>query len=243
MKLEKRFLLYTLAVDGVRSVVGLSRAHPQLIGPLHSCVREGLVTVVRPRLKPTAYSRREIPTDIAALTAKGRTEVQRIMGHHAPAVSLAHEIEHRVGVGELRTMLQVPPEAWTSALELHVAHMTEGSGIRGRGLPDGLVDVNGMRLALEYDHGSYTAVQVRLKQQTFRQLSDDAIWAAPTARRAEWMQRFGCKHVVVVPLPLGVLEDQDNGPHAIMSASETNDSVSILTFEQQPNYAAGGRSA
>ncbi len=245
MSLEKYVLLQTLAVDGVRSVVGLSRAHPQLLGPLGSCVREGLVTVVRLGLKPTAYSRREIPTDVAALTAKGRSEVQRSLGRSAPAISLAHEVEHRVGVGELRTMLQIPPEAWTSAVELHAARGTEALGATGRGLPDGLADVNGMRVAFEYDHGCYTAVQVQLKQQMFRRLADDAVWAAPTARRAEWMRRLGCAHVVVVLLPLGVWESQAGRPHAILSASERqrNERVNILTFEQPANYAAGGRNA
>ncbi len=243
MKLEKYSILHSLAVDGLRSVVGLSRAHPQLLGPLGSCVREGLVTVVRLGLKPTAYSRREIPTDVAALTAKGRSEVQRSLGRSAPAISLAHEVEHRVGVGELRTMLQIPPEAWTSAVELHATRVTEVLGATGRGLPDGLADVNGMRLALEYDHGCYTAVQVRLKQQRFRRFADDAVWAAPTARRAEWMRRLGCGHVVVVPLPLGVWESRAGRPQTILFASERqrNASADILTFEQPPNYAAGGR--
>ena len=204
MKFEKRALFHILAVDGLRSLVGLAQAHPHLIGTLGTCVRERLVTVLRPRLKPTGYSRLEIPTDIVVLTHLGRREAEENLGRHAPAVSLAHEIEHRVGVGELRTMLQIAPEAWTSAVELHAACLTEVSGIAGRGLPDGLADVDGIRLALEYDHGRYTAAQVRLKQQTFSRLADGAVWGAPTARRAEWLRRLGCGRVVAVPLPLGV---------------------------------------
>src|SRR5438034_5841158 len=208
MKSEKRALFHILAVDGLRSIVGLARGHPQLIGALGTCVREGLVTIVRPGLKPTGYSRREIPTDIAVLTHVGRREAEENLGRPTPAVSLAHEIEHRVGVGELRTMLRIPPEAWTSAVELHATWLTEPSGIARRGLPDGLADVDGMRLALEYDHGRYTAAQVRLKQQTFSRLADSAVWGAPTARRAEWLRRLGCAHVVGMPLPLGVWEHQ-----------------------------------
>ncbi len=206
MKSEKRALLHVLAVDGLRSVVGLARVHPQLMGALGTCVREGLVTVVRPSLKPTGYSRLEIPTDIVVLTHVGRREAEENLGRPAPAVSLAHEIEHRVGVGELRTMLRIPPEAWTSAVELHAVCVTEPSGIAGRGLPDGLADVDGMRLVLEYDHGRYTAAQVRLKQQTFSRLADGAVWGAPTAHRAAWLRRLGCGRVVAVPLPLGVWE-------------------------------------
>jgi len=111
-------------------------------------------------------------------------------------------------------MLQIPPEAWMSAVELHVARLAGGSVTGERGLPDGLADIDGIRLALEYDHGRYAATQVRLKQQTFNDLADDAFWGAPTARRAEWLRRLGCGHVLVVPLPLGVWEDQTAQPHA-----------------------------
>jgi hypothetical protein len=104
-------------------------------------------------------------------------------------------------------MLRIPPDAWTSAVELHAARLIDASRAAGRGLPDGLADVDGIRLALEYDHGRYTAAQVRLKQKTFRRMADDAVWAAPTARRATWLQRLGCGRVVVIPLPLGVWED------------------------------------
>src|SRR5438876_6870024 len=206
MKHEKRALLQVLAVDGLRSVVGLARVYPQLIGALGTCGREGLVTVVRPGLKPTGYSRLEIPTDIVVLTHLGRKEAEENLGRPAPAVSVAHEIEHRVGVGELRTVLRIPPEAWTSAVELHAVCLTEPSDIAGRGLPDGLADVDGIRLALEYDHGRYTAAQVRFKQEAFTRIADDAVWAAPTSRRAQWLWRLGCEHVLIVPLPLGVWE-------------------------------------
>jgi len=200
----KSCLLQLLATDGLRSVVGLSWAEPQLVAALRTCLREGLVMVIRPGLKPTGYSRREIPTDVAALTPAGRAEAERCLGRLASAVSLAHEIEHRIGVGELRTRLRIPPDSWTSAVELHVASLAEAVGATGRGLPDGLADVDGMRLALEYDYGRYTATQVRLKHGVFTRMADDAVWAAPTSHRAQWLRKLGCEHVLVVPLPLGV---------------------------------------
>ena len=111
-----------------------------------------------------------------------------------------------MGVGELRTRLRVRPDAWTSAVELHAASLAAATGNGGRRLPDGLADVDGMRLALEYDHGRYTAAQVRFKQEAFTRIADDAVWAAPTSRRAQWLWRLGCEHVLIVPLPLGVWE-------------------------------------
>lgn len=210
----KACLLQILASDGLRSAVGLARAEPQLIGALRTCLRAGLVTLIRPGLKPTGYSRREVPTDVVVLTPAGREDVERCLDHPAPAVSLVHEIEHRVGVGELRTKLRVPLDAWTSAGELHIARRVDAADPVARGLPDGLADVNGMRLALEYDHGRYTAVQVRFKQQRFMHMADDAVWAAPTVRRARWLHSLGCEHVLVVPLPLGVWEGRIARPSA-----------------------------
>lgn len=212
MRAGKLALLEILATDGLRSVVGLSRAEPQLLGALGTCVREGLVRVVRPGLRPTGYSRREIPTDVATLTSAGRVEAVRCLGRTALGASLTHEIEHRVGVGELRTRLRIPPDAWTSAIDLHVSRLIEAPRTPRRGLPDGLADINGMCLALEYDHGCYTEVQVRLKQQVFGRLAEHAVWAAPTARRAEWLRRLGCEQVLIVPLPLGVWEDRSGSP-------------------------------
>lgn len=193
-----------LAMDGLRSVVGLARSEPHLIGALRTCVREGLVTVVRPGLSATGYGRRQIPTDVALLTAAGRAEGARHLGRPVPVVSLAREVEHRVGVAELRARLQLSPAAWTSGLEIHTGRLAEAAGSAGRGLPDGLADVDGMRLAFEYDHGRYTAKQVGHKQQIFRQLADEAVWAAPTAHRANWLRALGCAEVMVIPLPLGV---------------------------------------
>jgi|SRR5437667_5495318 len=202
----KSYLLQILATDGVRSLVGLSRAEPHLMRTLRTCLREGLITVIRPGLRPTGYSRREIPTDVATLTLAGRAEAEQCWGRPAPAVSLTREVEHRMGVGELRTRLRVRPDAWTSAVELHAASLAAATGNGGRRLPDGLADVDGMRLALEYDHGRYTAAQVRFKQEAFTRIADDAVWAAPTSRRAQWLWRLGCEHVLIVPLPLGVWE-------------------------------------
>lgn len=238
MRAAKLSLLEILATDGLRSLVGLRRAEPQLLGPLWTCVREGLISVVRPGLRPTSYSRREIPTDVATLTLAGRTEAARQLGRQVSAASLAHEIEHRVGMGELRTRLRILPHAWTSAVELHAARLAVAAGTPGRGLPDGLADVNGMRLALEYDHGSYTAVQVRLKQRVFSQLADDAVWAAPTAHRAEWLGGLGCMHVVVVPLPVGILED---GADPVVPVDKLRGMMPTLAFEQVENYPTDDR--
>src|SRR2546428_3123872 len=131
----KSCLLQLLATDGLRSVVGLSWAEPQLVAALRTCLREGLVMVIRPGLKPTGYSRREIPTDVAALTPAGRAEAERCLGRLASAVSLAPENEHRIGGGELRARLRIPPDSWTSAVELHVASPAEAAGAIPRRAP------------------------------------------------------------------------------------------------------------
>src|SRR2546425_13027885 len=112
----KSCLLQLLATDGLRSVVGLSWAEPQLVAALRTCLREGLVMVIRPGLKPTGYSRREIPTDVAALTPAGRAEAERCLGRLASAASLAPPIGHPVGGGGRRPRLRDPASSGAAAL-------------------------------------------------------------------------------------------------------------------------------
>lgn len=196
-------ILEMLAVDRVRSVFGLCHPDPQAAGVLQACVRRGLVKISRHALRPTGYSRRAIPTDIAMLSEHGRRAVTDHLGRSVPACSLADGMEHALGVAELRQVLQIPPGAWTAASEIHATHFSGELNQPAQGLPDALADVDGMRLALEYDHGRYTAVQVRLKQETFRHIADSAVWAVPTHRRARWLIMLGCQHVIVVPIRLG----------------------------------------
>lgn len=196
-------ILEMLAVDRVRSVVGLCRADPQAVGVLQVCAHRGLVKISRHALRPTGYSRRAIPTDVVMLTERGRRTAADHLGRSVPACSLPDGMEHALGVGELRQVLQIPPCAWTAAFEINAAHFSGGWNQPGRGLPDALADIDGMRLALEYDHGRYTAVQVHLKQDAFRHIADSAVWAAPTHRRARWLTTMGCQQLVVVPIQLG----------------------------------------
>lgn len=196
-------ILEMLAVDRVRSVVGLCSADPRAVGVLRACVDRGLVKISRHALRPTGYSRRAIPTDVVMLTEHGRRTAADHLGRSVPACSLPDGIEHALGVGELRQVLRIPPSAWTAASETHAAHFSDGWNQTGRGLPDALADIDGMRLALEYDHGRYTAVQVHLKQDAFQHIADSTMWAAPTHRRARWLTTMGCQQLVVVPIQLG----------------------------------------
>lgn len=174
------------------------------MGLLRTFVRQRLVRVTRPALKPTGYSRRAIPTDIAALTPTGRLEAQRYLGRPAVVATLGHEVEHRLGVAVLRTRLHIPPDAWTAARDVPGARMAGMVGPVVPALPDGLADIRGVRLAFEYDHGRYTAVQIRHKLREFQSLASATIWAAPTEDRAQWLQDLGCEPTLVVPLPLGI---------------------------------------
>lgn len=204
MHMELAAILEMLAVDRVQSVVGLCSDDPQAAGLLQAGARQGLLKVSRYRLRPTGYSRLSVPTDVAILSVRGH----RVLADGRPvaALPLNDGIEHALGVGELRRALQIPPCAWTAVTELDRPHISDPMDHRGRGLPDAFADTDGMRLALEYDHGRYTAAQVRLKQEMFPHLADCAVWAAPTRRRAKWLSELGCRHVIVVPLQLGVYE-------------------------------------
>lgn len=201
---ERFQLLEILAIDGLCSVAGLARTHPHLVGILRGLVRQRLARVARLGLKPTGYSRQMIPTDIAVLTATGRLEAQRTLGRFAVSASLEHEVEHRVGVAEFRTHLQVPPDAWISPREGMGAWIPHARGPGLRVFPDALASISGLRLAFEYDHGRYTEIQVREKLHAFKQWASAAVWAAPTERRIRWLQGIGCEEALVLPLPLGL---------------------------------------
>lgn len=208
---DRSHLLWILAIDGVWSLIGLSQEEPHLMGLLRTFVRQRLVRVTRPALKPTGYSRRAIPTDIAALTLTGRLEAQQCLGRPAVLVTVGHEVEHRLGVAVLRTRLHISPDAWTSAGDVQAAGMAGIAGPLVRALPDGFADIRGVRLALEYDHGRYTGVQIQHKLREFKRLAGETIWAAPTEGRARWLQDLGCERTLVVPLPLGVWRKVDGG--------------------------------
>ncbi len=199
----KEALLQALGVDGALTVPQAHRPGVGGVAGLNTCLRDGLVAVKRRYVRPTGYSRATVAADVVALTPAGREVARALSGRPVETVNLEKELEHRLGVAEVRSRLGVAPEAWTTALELHLAHIAGLHGEATRGLPDALADLDGTRLAVEYDHGRYTARQVRLKQAVFPQLADRAVWAVPTARRAEWLARQDCRGVLVVPLPTG----------------------------------------
>ncbi len=208
---DRSDLLWILAIDGVWSLIGLSQVEPHLMGSLRTLVRQRLARVTRPALRPTGYSRRAIPTDIAVLTPTGREEARRCLGCPAVLATLGHEVEHRLGVAVLRTRLQISLDVWTSATEVQTAGVTGIVGPVVRALPDGLADVRGVRLALEYDHGRYTAVQIQYKLREFKHLASETIWAAPTESRTRWLQDHGCERALTIPLPLGIWRKLDDG--------------------------------
>jgi hypothetical protein len=211
--MDRIHLLQILATDGLWSLIGLSQEEPHLMGVLRTFVRQRLVRVTRPALKPTGYSRRVIPTDIAVLTSTGRLEAERCLGRPAIAAAPNHEVEHRLGVAVLRTRLHIPPNDWIAARDVQVVRMAGIAGRDVRALPDGLADICGVRLAFEFDHGRYTAVQIRHKLLEFKRLAGETVWAAPTEGRARWLQDLGCERVLTVPLPLGVWgKSVDSGP-------------------------------
>jgi hypothetical protein len=181
------------------------------MGSLRTLVRQRLARVTRPALKPTGYSRQAIPTDIAVLTPTGREEARRCLGRPAVVATPGHEVEHRLGVAVLRTRLQISLDAWTSARDVQTVRVAGIVGPVVRALPDGLADIRGIRLALEYDHGRYTAVQIRHKLREFKRLASETIWAAPTESRARWLRGHGCERTLIIPLPLGIWRKSDDG--------------------------------
>lgn len=192
-------LVDALGVDGVLTVAQAARLVQ--IEPRQVAAVVGHLGMVRVGLvRPTAGSAAQ-STGLVALTDAGAAVAAARLGRpvRSGRIALHHEVDHALGVAELRHVLQVPPERWTSATELLAASLRDGR--EGRGLPDGLADLNGNRVAVEYDHGNYVAAQIAAKQRVAARLADRAIWAAPTPRRADWLRGHGCADVLVVRVP------------------------------------------
>jgi hypothetical protein len=206
----ERALVAALGVDGV-----LTAEQAMLVAgsadALNSCLHLELVSSRDAAIRPTAYSVRTIPTRLVFLTRQGVAAAEEVLGKsiRGSVGPDDEEIEHRLGVAEMRRRLGIPPHAWTSALELHVMGLSSaGAGFRG--LPDGIARVNGEIVVVEYDHGGYSPAQISLKLRVFSGISPRAVWGVPTGRRAGFLRKLGCKDVMVVRIPVSPLP-QYNG--------------------------------
>lgn len=164
------------------------------------------VTVSVARLRRTAYARRAVPVEILRLNARGEEAARRLGGR--VQVIRRGELEHALGLAELRWRCGALSSLYAPQDELGRAHRSSvargGAGLMER-LPDGLFATPGGYILCEYDHGRYTALQVREKLEAARAIREvnglpvlGMVWGAPTERRARWLRERGARHVVVL---------------------------------------------
>jgi hypothetical protein len=157
-------------------------------------------------LRPTAWARRRRTVEVVRLNARGAAVAA---SHGVPTQLIrAGELEHALGLAELRWRCGVPYDRYAAQDVLGRTHRQglarSGLGF-GHHLADGMFSGDSGIVLAEYDHGRYTAKQIRMKLAAFRevrrvqdQLVVGAVWGAPTARRAAWLQSIGVGHVVVM---------------------------------------------
>jgi len=167
---------------------------------------EAYVARTTAQLRATAWTRHRHAVEIVRLNAHGALAAA---AHGVvPQTIRSGELEHALGLAELRWRCGVPYDRYIAQDGLGRAHrcgLARGGIGLGAHVADGMFVADSGLVLCEYDHGRYTAQQVRTKLAAFRSASRidgqpiaGAIWGAPTVRRAAWLRALGVRHVVVL---------------------------------------------
>ena len=160
------------------------------------------------RVHPTAWTRRAVSTEIAIPNPRG-VEAAAALGVPVQRVR-AGELEHALGLAELRWRCGVSYDRYIAQDGIGRSHrraLARGgmSILLGSRLADGLYAVEGGIILCEYDHGRYTARDIRQKIAAFsvqtyagRHRVLGAIWGVPTAGRAARLRELGVANAVVM---------------------------------------------
>jgi hypothetical protein len=160
------------------------------------------------RVHPTAWTRCTVSTEIAIPNAHG-VELAAVLGVPVQRVR-SGELEHALGLAELRWRCGVSYDHYIAQDEIGRTHRQALAGaamsiLLGPRLADGLYAVEGGVILCEYDHGRYTARDIRHKIAAFyiqthvgKHRIRGAIWGVPTAHRAARLREFGIAHAVVM---------------------------------------------
>jgi hypothetical protein len=189
-------LIIALATDGALTLGQAARYAPPR--SLLAGERAQLVRVSREEYRPTARARRTVVVPVVRLTPVGEARARELGA--PPQALVPRKLAHALGLAELRAAVGVRPDEVLRDDELLALWGLIGA--RGGGLPDGLVRRGAELLALEYDHGSYKAAQVRAKRDLAAALADRVVWGTPSARRARWLRAQEVDDVRVVTVPL-----------------------------------------
>lgn len=189
-------LLADLAVDGACTAGQAVRNRGA--GALERLVAGGLARVDVLPYRPMARSRVRVKVPVVRLTAEGNRAA--LAEGIRPSVVPLRKLAHAVGLSELRVALGL--DARSLVGEEVLKSVWVRAGVRRQGLPDALFSAEGGVVAVEYDHGKYSAEQVAAKLEVAPLLSDRAVWGTPSLRRAGWLREHGVLDVLVLKVPL-----------------------------------------
>jgi len=156
--------------------------------------------------RPTARAHRWTRVTIVRPSVDGKAVLRALQVR--PQEIRPGELEHALGLAELRWRCGVSAERYRAQDTLgrdHRRAVARGSGGFGPAIADGVYETTGGVLLCEYDHGRYTARQVRGKLTAFRSATRyheqrvlGSVWGVPTERRASWLRGLGVRDIVVL---------------------------------------------
>ncbi len=92
------------------------------------------------------------------------------------------EIAHRLGLAEMRWQLRAGLLRWELTTQLWREKRTHGER------PDALAEDAAGLFVVEYDHGAYSASDVKRKHRAFAELASRQIWGVSSERRQHWLR-------------------------------------------------------
>jgi len=196
-------LLRELAADGVWTQRQLAARLARWA--LEAPARYLTQTVVL--LRPTGWSHRRVRVTVVR-PSEGGDHRLRGMGVRAQQIR-PEELEHGVGLAELRWQYGIPAERYRAQDVLgrdHRRAIARGGVGLGPAVADGVYEMPDGVVLCEYDHGRYTSRRILAKLGAFRSATRldgkrivGTVWGAPTERRAARLRSLGAGEVLVVP--------------------------------------------
>ena len=197
-------IIAELAIDGAWTVTQLETR----LGRWNAAIPERYLRRTPVLVRPTAWTR--CLTEIELITPNARgAKVAAALGVPVQRIRSA-ELEHALGLAELRWRCGVSYDRYIAQDGVGRAHRQALARGRmsmelGPALADGLYAVEGGVILCEYDHGRYTARDIRDKVAAFcaRKYVENhrirgAIWGVPTAHRAACLRELGVTRTVVM---------------------------------------------
>lgn len=189
-------LLVDLAVDGACTAGQATRNRGA--DALDRLVASGLARVDLLPYRQTARSRVAVRVPIVRLTGQGHRAA--LAEGVRPSVAPLRKLCHAVGMSELRVALGLEARSVVGEEALRSAWVR--AAVRRHGLPDALFCGEHGVVAVEYDHGKYSAEQVAAKLEVAPLVSDRVVWGTPSRARAVWLKDRGVLEVLVLRIPL-----------------------------------------